>query len=62
MVKDANGKGCSSYMAGGKQYIAVTTGWGSHVSGNFRPLYGEPFASMPTDNGQLLWNAHLRAP
>jgi hypothetical protein len=41
-------------MAGGKQYIAVTTGWGSHVSGNFKPLYGEPFASMPTDNGQLL--------
>jgi hypothetical protein len=34
-----------------QQYIA---GWGSHVSGNFKPLYGEPFASMPTDNGQLL--------
>jgi outer membrane protein assembly factor BamB len=46
--------GIITYMAGGKQYIAVTTGWGSHVSGNFKPLYGEPFASMPTDNGQLL--------
>ena len=46
--------GIITYMADGKQYIAVTTGWGSHVSGNFKPLYGEPFASMPTDNGQLL--------
>ena len=43
-----------SYMVKGKQYIAVVTGWGSHVSGNYAPLYGEPFASMPTDNGQLL--------
>jgi hypothetical protein len=24
------------------------------VSGNFCPLFGEPFCSMPTDNGQLM--------
>jgi PQQ-dependent dehydrogenase (methanol/ethanol family) len=46
--------GIISYMAGGKQYIAEVTGWGSHVSGNFKPLYGEPFVSMPTDAGQLV--------
>jgi len=46
--------GVISYTAKGKQYVAVVTGWGSHVSGNFGPLFGEPFTSMATDNGQLL--------
>ncbi len=46
--------GVISYSAKGKQYVAVVTGWGSHVSGNFCPLFGEPFCSMPTDAGQLL--------
>ena len=46
--------GLISYTAKGKQYIAVVTGWGNFASGNFSPLYGEPFDSMPTDNGQLL--------
>ncbi|MBX5455032.1 MAG: PQQ-binding-like beta-propeller repeat protein [Acidobacteriia bacterium] len=46
--------GVISYAVNGKQYIAVVTGWGSHVSGNYGPLFGEPFLSMPTDNGQLL--------
>jgi outer membrane protein assembly factor BamB len=46
--------GVISYTARGKQYIAVVTGWGSHVSGNYCPLFGEPFCSMPTDNGQLM--------
>ena len=46
--------GVISYSAKGKQYIAVVTGWGSHVSGNFGPLFGEPFTSMPTDAGQLI--------
>jgi len=46
--------GVISYTARGRQYVAVVTGWGSHVSGNFGPLFGEPFTSMPTDNGQLL--------
>ena len=27
----------------GKQYIAVTTGWGTYVSQNLASLYGEPF-------------------
>jgi PQQ-dependent dehydrogenase (methanol/ethanol family) len=46
--------GVISYMAGGKQYIAVVTGWGSHVAENYKELFGEPFVSMPTDNGQLI--------
>lgn len=46
--------GVISYSANNKQYVAVVTGWGSHVSGNYCPLYGEPFCSMPTDAGQLL--------
>ena len=46
--------GVISYSANSKQYVAVVTGWGSHVSGNYCPLYGEPFCSMPTDAGQLL--------
>jgi alcohol dehydrogenase (cytochrome c) len=46
--------GVISYTAKGKQYIAVVTGWGSHVSGNYGPLFGEPFTSMPTDAGQLI--------
>ena len=41
-------------MTGGKQYIAVVAGWGSHVSGNYGPLFGHPFTEMPTDAGQLI--------
>jgi PQQ-dependent dehydrogenase (methanol/ethanol family) len=46
--------GVISYAVNGKQYVAVVTGWGSHVSGNFPGLFGEPFTSMPTDAGSLL--------
>jgi PQQ-dependent dehydrogenase (methanol/ethanol family) len=46
--------GTISYMAKGKQYIAVVTGWGSHVSGNYPGLFGEPFTSMATDSGNLM--------
>ncbi len=46
--------GVISYSAKGKQYVAVVTGWGSHVSGNFPGLFGEPFTSMPTDAGTLM--------
>ncbi len=46
--------GVITYMAGGKQYVAVVTGWGSHVSGNFPGLFGHPFTSMPTDAGNLM--------
>lgn len=46
--------GVISYKVGEKQYVAVVTGWGSHVSGDYKVLFGEPFASMPTNNGQLI--------
>ena len=46
--------GTISYMAKGKQYVAVVSGWGSHVSGNFPGLFGHPFTSMPTDAGNLM--------
>ena len=46
--------GVISYMAGGKQFIAVVSGWGSHVSGNYAGLFGFPFTEMPTDTGQLV--------
>ncbi len=46
--------GTISYMAKGKQYIAVVTGWGSHVAGNFPGLFGHPFTAMPTDAGTLM--------
>jgi alcohol dehydrogenase (cytochrome c) len=45
--------GIISYMANGKQYIAVTTGWGTYVSQNLATLFGEPFKSMPMDGGTL---------
>ncbi len=46
--------GIISYMANGKQYIAVTVGWGSYVSANLATLFGEPFTSMPTAGGMLV--------
>ncbi|MEO6024706.1 MAG: alcohol dehydrogenase, partial [Burkholderiales bacterium] len=46
--------GVISYAVNGKQYIAVVTGWGSHVSGNYAPLFGEPFTSMPSEGGNLI--------
>ncbi len=46
--------GVITYTAKGKQYVAVVTGWGSHVAGNYGPLFGSPFNEMPTDNGQLI--------
>lgn len=45
--------GIITYAVNGKQYIAVTTGWGSYVSQNLATLYGEPFKSMPMDGGTL---------
>ena len=46
--------GIISYEANGKQYIAVTTGWGTYVSQNLATLFGEPFKSMPMDSGVLV--------
>jgi alcohol dehydrogenase (cytochrome c) len=46
--------GIISYMAKGKQYIAVATGWGGLAGDDYKVLYGEPFVSMPTDQGALV--------
>jgi alcohol dehydrogenase (cytochrome c) len=45
--------GIISYMAGGKQYIAVPAGWGSLVSDEFTALWGEPFKSFAKNTGAL---------
>jgi alcohol dehydrogenase (cytochrome c) len=45
--------GIITYAVNGKQYLAVTTGWGTYVSQNLASLYGEPFKSMPLDGGTL---------
>jgi glucose dehydrogenase len=46
--------GIITYMAKGKQYLAVASGWGGLASGDYGTLYGEPFTSMPIDNGTLV--------
>lgn len=46
--------GIISYAAGGKQYVAVVTGWGSLVGDEYGPLFGEPYKSMPKDSGALV--------
>jgi PQQ-dependent dehydrogenase (methanol/ethanol family) len=45
--------GIISYMAGGKQYVAVPAGWGSLVSDEYAALFGEPFRSMSKNTGAL---------
>jgi glucose dehydrogenase len=46
--------GIISYMAGGKQYVAVPAGWGSLVADEYVALYGEPFKSMSKNTGALV--------
>jgi PQQ-dependent dehydrogenase (methanol/ethanol family) len=46
--------GIISYSAGGKQYVAVTVGFGSLVADGYGKLFGEPFKSMPRDEGLLV--------
>jgi alcohol dehydrogenase (cytochrome c) len=46
--------GIISYSAGGKQYIAVATGWGSLVGDEYPALFGEPYKSMPKDTGAVV--------
>jgi alcohol dehydrogenase (cytochrome c) len=46
--------GIMSYFAGGKQYIAVVAGFGGMVSDDFAPTFGEPYKSMPRDDGVLV--------
>jgi len=45
--------GTITYMAKGKQYVAVMTGWGSLVGDGYGDLWGEPWKSMPKDSGVL---------
>jgi len=46
--------GIISYSAGGKQFIAVTAGFGGMASDDFGPTFGEPYKSMPRDEGVLM--------
>jgi PQQ-dependent dehydrogenase (methanol/ethanol family) len=46
--------GIISYMSKGKQYIAVATGWGGLAGDDYKVIWGEPWASMPTDQGALV--------
>jgi alcohol dehydrogenase (cytochrome c) len=46
--------GIVSYSAGGKQYIAVTAGFGGMLSDEYAPNFGEPYKTMPRDDGLLV--------
>lgn len=46
--------GIISYAVGGKQYVAVATGWGSLVGDEYAALFGGPFKSMAKDSGALV--------
>jgi alcohol dehydrogenase (cytochrome c) len=46
--------GIISYNAKGKQYVTVAVGWGSLVGDEFPKLFGEPYKSMPNDQGYLV--------
>ena len=46
--------GIMSYTANGKQYIAVVAGFGGMASDDYGPLFGEPYKSMPRDEGVLV--------
>ena len=46
--------GIVSYAAGGKQYVAVVAGFGGMASDDFAPTFGEPYKSMPRDEGVLV--------
>jgi len=39
---------------GGKQFLAVMTGWGSLVGDEYPALFGGPFPNMPKDSGTLV--------
>ena len=46
--------GIVSYSAGGKQYIAVTAGFGGMASDDYAPTFGGVYKSMPRDDGALI--------
>jgi glucose dehydrogenase len=45
--------GTMTYMAGGKQYVAVVAGWGGMVTDGFPKMFGAPFDTMPHNTGVL---------
>ena len=46
--------GIVSYAVGGKQYIAVTAGFGGMASDDYAPTFGGVYKSMPRDDGALI--------
>jgi PQQ-dependent dehydrogenase (methanol/ethanol family) len=46
--------GIISYMAKGKQYVAVMSGWGGLAGDDYKVIWGEPWTSMPIDQGTLI--------
>jgi len=46
--------GIIGYRAGGKQYIAVMTGWGSLVGDEYAALFGGPYPNMANDTGAIV--------
>ncbi len=46
--------GIVSYSAEGKQYIAVTAGFGGMASDDYAPTFGGVYTSMPRDDGALI--------
>ena len=43
-----------SYSVGGKQYIAVTAGFGGMLADEYAPNFGGVYKSMPRDDGALV--------
>lgn len=48
-----HGGGIITYLAKGKQYVAVATGWGSLLEEGYGDWFGEPWKSMSQDSGGL---------
>jgi len=46
--------GIVSYSVGGKQYIAMTAGFGGMLSDDFAATFGGVYKSMPRDDGALI--------
>ncbi len=46
--------GIISYAVGGKQYIALTAGFGGMASDDYAPTFGGVYKSMPRDDGALI--------
>jgi glucose dehydrogenase len=46
--------GIMSYSAGGKQYVALTAGFGGMLTDGWNLLFGGVFNSMPRDEGMLV--------